>query len=220
MGKETKKNIKKAGQRTGGKREKKPENMDLAGQQNDFEKPDGPKRKAARRHILAVRVKKTAKKTGLAFAEADEIANYLDEAQSQARAEIIAKPDPGIIHEFADKPDKDKKLLMWIGVIGCMLAITVIWIFNIKETFKQTAAQNNDQILAGWDKNADQLAEQMEKIRVELDKIQEFSASSTEILAITSTENNLSATSALQTIGVEELVQLKNKIENIATSTR
>ena len=224
MTKGHKKSITKTGKKGVLKKKNGLSNLNSVDRLHELEELDNVKKNKDRRHVLAVRVKRSVKKSVPAVTRLseEEAAEMLDREQARLREEIQAANAPRVVQPVVNKTEKDKRLMMWSGVIFCMLVITIVWIINIKETLKQATAQNNNQALEEWNKTTDQLAEQMNKIKDSLDKIESFSASSTGPVATTAPEQEIITGATLpeaQNISEQDMAELKEKITNIATTT-
>lgn len=191
---------------------------------HELEELDSFKKPAGNKHVLTIRVKRPAKKPRSVPERPsdEEAALILENELARLRDEQESRTAPVRTRRTVDKTEKNKQLYMWSGVIICMLVITVVWIFNIKATLKEASINNNNQALAEWNKTTDQLAEQMEKIKANLDAIQSFAASSSAPKATTTTDPGtatpIQAPAATSISGLQ-LTELKDKIESIATST-
>lgn len=79
--------------------------------------------------------------------------------------------------EFKEKPvktEKDKRFLMWAGVIFFMVIIFTVWIFNLKSVFKATEDNNvNTYTFKEWDRIADDFSETLEKVKEGMAELKE-----------------------------------------------
>jgi hypothetical protein len=176
---------------------------------------DSPAKKG-RRVDLAVRV--AAKP-----ARAKERANKKHAEADSGRLAAAEQQEEVIIPEIAIKKDpvnveKQKQMIMWVGVTFFMVVIVFFWLFNISSVFK-TQVRPTDSQQFNLDEISARFSETMNVLSGELGKLQENAASSTatttDLIVASSSPSSLYAVAATTTASSTAAV----KPEETATGT-
>lgn len=110
-------------------------------------------------------------------------------------------------NDFLDD-DRDKRLMMWAGVIFFMVLISSFWIMNMKNIFKTDDIKSNSESAYDWTEIKDELDEVMGDVKEGLDEINNQNHLNTSIES--ETPEVLSESGSK-----EEIVDLKNRLEEI-----
>ena len=207
-------------------------------------KVDEPKKKLGKKSKkveLKVRVKtKPKKKEELKTQEVEEkmVAEEkkkkpktAEKKTKQSKEKKIEKPlfeEKGrIIHEDTEK---DRKLLMWAGVIFFMILIAAGWLYNAKRVFEENKIEGKNESMfnfENWDKMTNELSDKVIQMKEDLESLKEFKGSEEEPMNASSSERDLFATSTEESIATTteeideekdnatktQLEQLKEKLE-------
>jgi len=180
--------------------------------------------KKSRRVDLTVRVAKSVPENREELE--DEYGEVIDNSDNLTRKtidEVAVSPETvaEIAKKIAElKTERDKKLLMWIGVTFIMSIVLVVWIYNLKSMFREQASQNQ----TGKELNIDQISEQfnktMEEVSKDLNKLNEISVASPSLASLptaTSTAN-FEETADIQQLRAR-LEELERRLNSPATTT-
>jgi hypothetical protein len=127
------------------------------------------------------------------------------------------------------KTDKDKRFLMWSGVIFFMIIIFAVWIFNLRSVFKTSRESNiNDSAFEEWEKISDDFSETLEKVKEGMSQLKDTTESGlTEQEGEQTTERNVfseSATTTENEITEEEQIndinELKRRLEELESQMK
>jgi len=192
----------------------------------------GPKK--SRRVGLVVRVAKPAPENREELEdEYGEVIDHSDNLTRKAIDEVAISPET--VEEIAQKIaelkiDRDKKLLMWIGVTFIMVIVLGAWVYNLKNMFRAQANQNQiskelkiDQI-SDIDRFSDQFNKTLEEVSTNLNKLNEISVASSTAAGKLANQPTASSTINIEeTTDIEELrtrlAELERRLNAPATST-
>lgn len=151
----------------------------------------------------------------------DKYGEVIDSSDNLTRKTIDEVAiSPETVEEIAQKIaelkiERDKKLLMWIGVTFIMAIVLVVWVYNLKSMFREQAKQN----LTGKELNIDQISEQfnktMEEVSTNLNKLNEISIASSTLASTSASANLPTATSSLSFEEAEDIKQLRARLEEL-----
>jgi len=103
----------------------------------------------------------------------------------------------------AEEIERDKRLIMWTGVIFFMVLILTIWIINFKNVFQAKQSENtNSSAIQEWNKITDEFTETWEKVRQGMSELKQTTT--------TTTEENASSQ-----VSQEQINELKVKLEEL-----
>lgn len=182
--------------------------------------------KKSRRVDLTVRVAKSVPENREQLEEEfGETIEMSDNLTRKAIDEVAISPET--VEEIAKKiaelkTERDKKLLMWIGVTFIMLIVLVVWIYNLKSMFREQAKQNQ----TGKELNIDQISEQfnktMEEVSSNLNKLNEISLASSTMASTSAAAvppmSNFEETAEIQQLRAR-LEELERRLNAPATTT-
>lgn len=184
--------------------------------------------KKSRRVDLKVRVAQPAPESREGLEEEyGEVIETSDNLTQKAINENAVSPET--VEEIAKKIaelkiERDKKIFMWIGITFIMLIVLVVWIFNLKNMFRQQASQNQGSKQLNIDQISEQFNKTMEEVSKDLNKLNELSsASSTAIgananLTATTSAGNFEETADIQQLRTR-LEELERRLNQPATTT-
>ena len=145
------------------------------------------------------------------------------EKKIRAKAE---KTDKGkIIYE---KTEKERRLIMWVGVIFFMILIAGGWIYNAKKVFKETKLEGSEESVFNfedWEKMTSELGEKMSQMKDDLKSLQEFDEEksldsqneiNTERMLFSTTSEEVVATTTDEDLTSDENnEEVKNQLESL-----
>lgn len=168
-------------------------------------------------HIKKRRVKK--KKASKAIDKKEEHTEKAPKLQVEKENTVPAKIQPRIIYE---KVERDKLLIIRAGVTFVMLFIVIGWVYNMKQTLRMTDDGNVEQLTIENIKDlSSEVAEKIDQISEDINKVQSFAASNIENLAIASLSTTTTERSpfAEASTTIPLLIEKLNNIE-ASTSTK
>jgi len=133
------------------------------------------------------------------------------ESKEAVSTPVHVLPEAHIVYE---REEVNKKMIMWFGVIIITLLLTVIWLFNLRYTFKQINAQNPEQSIdiEKWKDAASDLDSKIKQIKTNMDSLTD-EATGTPAIATSTVENATStATSTISNEDMENLKQVLNEL--------
>jgi uncharacterized integral membrane protein len=117
------------------------------------------------------------------------------------------------------KVERDKRFMMWTGVIFFMILIAFFWLYNTKQVFERSSREgSNNFSLTDWQELTDEVSEQMSQMKQDWENIESFSEASTGSPArlpaseSVEQERSLFSTSTELKISQEELNKLKERL--------
>jgi hypothetical protein len=148
-----------------------------------------------------------------------EIARKIREVERRGIKEAKEKKGKKKTIERHPLIERDKRLIMYSGVSFFMLLIVFFWIINIKQVFKQTAANSQtNNSLAEFDQLSGDLSEALEEIKNGVREIKsEINATTT----VKEAKNENIATGTLpmanekQFLSDEDILELKQRLEEL-----
>jgi uncharacterized protein (DUF1786 family) len=175
--------------------------------------------KKGRRVDLTVRVAKTVPENREELEEEyGETIETSDNLTRKTIDEVAISPET--VEEIAKKIaelkiERDKKLMMWIGVTFIMSVVLIVWIYNLKSMFREQASQNQ----TGKELNIDQISEQfnktMEEVSTNLNKLNELSVASSTLAGANATANLPTASSTVNFEETTDIQQLRARLEEL-----
>lgn len=86
------------------------------------------------------------------------------------KPEMPVKPENS--WEMYEKVEQEKRLIMWSGITFFMVLITFFWVYNFNNVFLVEA----DKQIAGksWEELSDEFGQQLEQMKIDIEKIQAF----------------------------------------------
>lgn len=195
--------------------EEKPKNKTkVAPKKKNTKNEKTPKKKTYQRKKtkLKIRVSGTTKKK-----EAESQPKVLEETEARAIVDKLLKEDaqkkgqPLGIEEL----ERNKKLILWSGVLFFMVLIAFFWIANTKKMIKENKLNQKKVEITDWESLTEEVGEKIEQMKEDLKNIQSFSnnniSTSTEEFEVFSE----TATSSAPAASPEDLEILKKKIEEL-----
>ena len=122
--------------------------------------------------------------------------------------------------------EREKRFIMWSGVIFFMILIGFFWIYNSKKIFLASRLENNSAATQNktWQELTNEISEKLNDFKTDLKKIDEFieEPSTTAIANTEKQERNIfelpqspSSTEEFSTTSLETLDMLKEKLEEL-----
>jgi len=150
--------------------------------------------------------------------EYGEVIDNSDNLTRKAIDEVAISPET--VEEIAQKIaelkiERDKKLLMWVGVTFIMAIVLVLWIINLKNMFREQARQNQ----IGKELNIDQISEQfnktMDEVSTNLNQLNEISTATSTLASTSPSTNLVTSTSTVNFEETAEIQQLRARLEEL-----
>lgn len=183
---------------------------------------------------LTVKVKKTSKNKEKTVKKKIVPAQISKEKALSPEIEQITPREKEIVGQILSaKEESLKTKIMYSGVSFFMIVIILFWVYNTKQVIEQSKITNNNQFSSeGLKDLAKEFAGKMDEIKTDLEKINSFNASSSEIStnklpesASTSinlnpdsnfqTENITTSSTTKPTVSEEEINMLKEKLKEL-----
>ncbi|MBI4812589.1 hypothetical protein HY798_04120 [Candidatus Falkowbacteria bacterium] len=172
--------------------------------------------------------RKSIKKSGLSVKE-----RIREKVLAEVKKEMAREEEQQAVifdeSDFArlDKSERDKKLIMWSGIVFFMVVILAGWIFSMKKMFKETELKGSNSEI-NWVKMAQDLDKTMDEMKKGLSQINSagpnMATSSSAVSGLTSAENSaegIAATSSAEIFATstlsadeEKINELKLQLEN------
>jgi cytoskeletal protein RodZ len=127
--------------------------------------------------------------------------------------------------------ERDKRLMMWSGVVFFMILISFFWLYNTKQVFQKTSRENRtDFSFSNWSEMTEEISDKMNQLKDDLEGIKSFGETGTATpatLSDTSTsslqvsesaeqgENLFFSTTTESYIDPEKLDDIKKKLEEL-----
>lgn len=139
--------------------------------------------------------------------------------KKQAVKSVVVKKSEVAIPKgriIAKRTEKDKRFLMWAGVSFFMILIVIFWIYNTKESIKQSSLKwQSSEKATAWNQMADELSDKIVEMRNDIKAVRSFASSSRE--QALQTEDNptifQSSGSSTETINDKLVKDLKHNLE-------
>lgn len=115
--------------------------------------------------------------------------------------------------ERAVKAERDKRFILWSGVIFFMVVIFVFWVYNLKDSFRKIESENISQSEFNWSEITGDFGKSMEEMKENLAEIKEFTKTAEE--TATSTEENIASSTRDIFSEQDELEKLRTRLEEL-----
>ena len=148
--------------------------------------------------------------------------------QSQKKEKVKEKPEERLQKTW-EEIEKNKRLIMWSGIVFFMVIIIFGWFYNTKKVFEANRLESQKQpTKADWSELIGELGDKMKEMKDNLEAIKTMSnnlASSTEISTASSTKafsslpktDVASSSDETKTPDSEEIKELKETLEEKAS---
>ncbi len=188
-------------------------------------------KKTGRRVDLSVRVAKPAPTT-IEDLEQDyeEVIETSDGLTQKAISETAVSPETvrEIARKIADlKIERDKKLLMWVGVTLFMAVILAVWVYNLKYLFKSDRQPGQNERQLNIDEISANFNKTMAEVSGQLNKLNDLASTTPSAPSATGTAQKIIASSSVNFEETEEIKRLRLRLEELeqrlgvpATSTK
>ncbi|MEA3464348.1 MAG: hypothetical protein U9R14_04750 [Patescibacteria group bacterium] len=114
---------------------------------------------------LPVRIRKQTRPTALRHKAGVETESIPANVTPSVKTTEVKKAMEGR-HIDPKKIERDKRLMMWAGVVFFMVLICSVWIFNLKNVFRINQIKNtNSSAVEEWDKIADEFGKSWAKVK-------------------------------------------------------
>lgn len=161
-----------------------------------------------------VKIKKEKKPTAKPKKKSLKTRQPKKEKNNQKEELMIKKEDiiiPKIEEEI--KTERDKRFILWSGVIFFMILIFIFWIFNIKNTLKVNQDKNYENL--DFKSISNDFNESIEQMKDDLAELKEFTAPKA--------EEKTGTTTPTDSVKQNDIFELKERLRvlesKIATST-
>ncbi|PIT89457.1 MAG: hypothetical protein COU27_00255 [Candidatus Levybacteria bacterium CG10_big_fil_rev_8_21_14_0_10_36_7] len=135
--------------------------------------------------------------------------------KENTKKEILSSPKEEKGRIIYENTEKDRRLIMWTGVIFFMVLIGAGWIYNAKKVFVETKLEGNEKSTLSfdnWEKMTGELSEKIVQMKEDLASLKEFEGEDGGLMNTTNSERDLFATSS------EEFLATTTE-ESLATTT-
>jgi hypothetical protein len=122
-------------------------------------------KKPVKRARKAVRGKKEPQKDEKSGNQAES--DYLVDLRTEKAEEPLSEI------EYAEKLEKEKRIVMWSGVAFLMLAIIIIWFLNIRNVFRAIPQSNAGDSL-DWKEITDNFSKSMDEAKSSFEEIRKL----------------------------------------------
>jgi cytoskeletal protein RodZ len=175
--------------------------------------------KKSRRVDLKIRISKPVPENRQELEEEyGEVIETSDNLTQKAIDEDAVSPET--VEEIANKiaelkNERDKKIFMWIGVTFIMSIVLVVWVYNLKNMFRQQANQNQAGKEMNIDKISEDLKKTMEEVNKDLNKLNEISVASSSLASTSETAKLSDATSTTSFEETADIQELRARLEEL-----
>jgi hypothetical protein len=98
--------------------------------------------------------------------------------------EIDTEPFTVKARVIKERPEKEKRLLMWIGVTFFMSLFSIFWFYSTKESIERSRLEWKDSgAEESWDKMAENVSKQIQEMKGGIESVKNFSQNASSTLA-------------------------------------